>query len=90
MSYVWWPNMDESIETTVNNCSMRQSMRNLPDKAPYHPWVFPSAPWTRIHIDYLGPVNGNMYFVIVHAYSEFPDVVTMTSITYLGTIRALK
>ena len=80
-SYVWWPTMDESTETTVNNCLICQSMRNLPDKAPYHPWVFPGASWTRIHIDYLGPVNGNMYFVIVDAYNKFPEVVKMKSIT---------
>ena len=89
-SYVWCPNMDESIETTVNNCSICQSMRNLADKAPYHPWVFPSAPWTRNHIDCLGHVNGNKYFVIVDAYSKFPEVVKMKSITSSCTIRVLR
>ena len=63
--------MDESIEKNVNDCSLCQSMLNLPDNAPYHPWVFPSAPWTHIHIDCLGPVNGHMYFVIVDAYTVY-------------------
>ena len=72
--------MYKSNETTVNNCSICQSMRNLADKVTYHPWVFPSAPWTRIHIDYLGPANGHMYFVIVDAYSKFPEVVKIKSI----------
>ena len=89
-SYMWWPNMDESMETTVNNCSICQSMHNLPDMSPYHPWVIPSAPWTHIQIDYLGPVNGNMYFVIVDAHSKFPEVVKMKSITSSSTIRALR
>ena len=37
-----------------------KSILLLPQKAPYHPWVFPSAPWTRIHIDYIGHVNGHI------------------------------
>ena len=61
------------------HCSMCQSMRNLPDKTPYHSCVFPSAPWTRIHIDFLGPVN-----------SKFPEVVKMKSITSSSTIHALR
>ena len=65
-------------------------MRNLPDKAPYHPWLYPSAHWTRIHIDYLGHLNGQMYFVIVDGYSKFPEVVKMKSITSSSTIRGLR
>ena len=37
-----------------------------------------------------GPVNGNMYFVIVDAYIKFPEVVKMKSITSSCTIRALR
>jgi len=89
-SYVWWPNMDEAIEELVQECNVCQTMRNHPAKAPYHPWVFPSSPWNRIHIDFLGPVNGHMYFVLVDAYSKFPEVVKMKSITTSSTIRALR
>ena len=66
--------MDESIETTVKTVQYVSPCVTYQIRH-HHPWVFPSAPWTRIHIDYLGPVNGNMYFVIVDAYSKFPEVV---------------
>ena len=89
-SYIWWPNLDESIEDMVQDCSICQSMRNQPAKAPYHPWTFPTAPWTRLHIDLLGPVNGSMYFVLVDAYSKYPEVIKMNSITSTATIRALR
>ena len=89
-SYIWWPNLDESIEDMVQDCSICQSMRNQPAKAPYHPWTFPTAPWTRLHIDFLGPVNGSMYFVLVDAYSKCPEVIKMNSITSTATIRALR
>ena len=89
-SYIWWPNLDESIEDMVQDCSICQSMRNQPAKAPYHPWTFPTTPWTRLHIDFLGPVNGSMYFVLVDAYSKYPEVIKMNSITSTATIRALR
>ena len=74
--------MDESIETTMNSCSICQSMRNLPDKDYIIHGCSHSAPWTRIHIDYIGPVNGHMYFVVGDAYSKFLKVVKMKSITF--------
>ena len=52
--------------------------------------MFPSATCTRVHIDFLGPVNGHMYFVVVDAYSKVPEVVNMKSITSSSTIRALR
>ena len=89
-SYIWWPNLEESIEDMVQECSICQSMRNQPAKAPYHPWTFPNAPWTRLHIEFLGPVNSSMYFVLVDAYSKYPEVIKMNSITSTATIRALR
>ena len=89
-SYIWWPNLDGSIEDMVQDCSICQSMRNQTAKAPYHPWTFPTAPWTRLHIDFLGPINGSMYFVLVDAYSKYPEVIKMNSITSTATIRSLR
>ena len=82
--------MYEFIETTMNSCSICQSMRNLPDKDHSIHGCSHSAHWTRIYIDYIGPVNRHMYFVVVDAYSKFPKVVKMKSITSSSTIRALR
>ena len=35
-------------------------------------------------------VNGSMYFVLVDAYSKYPEVIKMNSITSTATIRALR
>ena len=89
-SYVWWSGMDREIEEKVSNCNICQMMRNDPPTSQVHPWIFPNKPWSRLHIDYAGPVGGNMYLVVVDAYSKYPEVVKMSSTTSEATIRALR
>ena len=89
-SYVWWPNIDSHIERTVSFCNTCQSMRSAPPTAQIHPWVFPARPWSRIHVDFAGPISGCMYMVVVDAYSKFPEVVKMTNTTAQATITALR
>ena len=52
---VWWPKLDEEIETMVRSCSICQTHRDNPAVAPLIPWKWPSRPWCRLHIDYAGP-----------------------------------
>ena len=60
-SYVWWPGLDEDIAGVVKGCTECQSVRHLPAKAPLHPWVWPTSPWERVHVDFLGPFLGRMF-----------------------------
>ena len=89
-SYVWWPKIDSDIEKTVSTCLVCQKIRSEPVQAPVHPWTFPSKPWSRIHIDFAGPISGTTYLVVVDAYSKFPEVVKMTRTTSTATINALR
>ena len=54
-SQVWWPGLDEDITKMVKGCVECQSVKHLPAKAPLHPWAWPTSPWERIHVDFLGP-----------------------------------
>ena len=87
--HVWWPNIDAHIERTVSSCSTCKTMRSAPPTAQIHPWIFPARPWSRIHVDFAGPISGHMCMVVVDAYSKFPEVVKMTTTT-AGTITALR
>ena len=89
-SYVWWPNIAAHIERTVSSCSTCQTMRSAPPTAQIHLWIFPARAWSRIHVDFAGPISGQMYMVVVDAYSKFPEVVKMTNITAGTTITALR
>jgi len=89
-SFVWWPQLDKQIEDKVASCTVCQAMKSAPPAAQVHPWCYPSRPWSRIHVDYAGPVNGFMYLVVVCAYSKYPEIVKMTSTTTTATIDVLR
>ena len=80
-SYFWWRGLDKAIEDLVRSCSACQALRSAPAAAPLHPWVWPDAPWKRIHVDFAGPFRGKTYFIIVDAHSKWPEVVTMSATT---------
>ena len=43
-SYVWWPGLDQEIETQVKNCGKCQKNQKQPAEAPLHPWEWPGQP----------------------------------------------
>ena len=89
-AYVWWPKIDNHIEKLVLTCEICQELRTEPRKAQIHPWIYPSSPWSRVHLDYAGPVKGSMYLVVMDAYSKFPEIIKMSSTTSQATVQALQ
>ena len=67
---VWWSNLDRPIEELVKNCEECQQSRATSPPAPLHPWQWPTQPWRRIHIDFAGPVEGQMLLVVIDAHSK--------------------
>ncbi|KAI0229609.1 hypothetical protein LSAT2_019953, partial [Lamellibrachia satsuma] len=54
------------------------------------PWPLPDEPWDRIHVDFAGPFLGNMWMLVMDAYSKWPSVVRMSKYpTTETTIMAL-
>ena len=87
-SYVWWPGIDLEVEETVKRCDSCQ--RSLPAVAPLQPWEWPQRPWTRLHIDYVGPLRGHMFLVTVDAHSKWMDVKAVKAATSSSTIEHLR
>ena len=89
-SYVWWPGLDQDIVKKVKSCDKCQSNQSAPAEAPLHPWEWPGLPWSRIHIDFAGPYKGEMFLVVVDAYSKWLEVRRMRSTTSAATIEKLR
>ena len=89
-SYVWWPNMDSTLENKVRTCNHCQIHRKNPPEAPLHPWEWPSRPWERVHIDYAGPFLGTMFLIMVDAYSKWLEVHPTRVTTSRVTIEKLR
>ena len=89
-SYVWWPGIDATIESHVKSCTACQTVRNSTSVAPLHPWLWPTRPWQRIHLDFAGPFKGKMFLLVVDAHSKWPEIVEMPSTTSQRTIEELR
>lgn len=73
-----------------HNFQAWQASKNLPPKAPVHPWCWLTLLWQRIHVDFSGPVMGKMLLVVTDAHSKWPEVQAMNSTTVSKTIEVLQ
>ena len=89
VSYFWWSPLDQDIEILTRSYSVCQTLQATPPMAPLHPWVWPDIPWRRVHVDFAGPFQGRMYFIIVDAHSTWPEVIQVSSTTAQHTSDAL-
>ena len=88
--YAYWPGMDRDIEDWVKKCSRCQHAAKSPPRQEPIPWELPRGPWSRLHIDFAGPLDGLYYFVLVDAFSRWPEVVPLSHATSTSTISTLR
>ena len=86
---VWWPGINQDIEEVTKGCpECSGNFKSKPGQ--YMSWPFPRKPWSRLAIDYCGPIDGKMFLIIVDAYTKFIDVHYTKSATSLATIECLR
>ncbi len=88
--YVWWPGLDKDIEKSVRQCGACQEVQSSPPAAPLHPWKWPSRPWARVHLDFAGPFQGKLFFVVIHAHSKWIEAVCTSSTSSQIVIEELR
>ena len=60
----------------MRNCSSCQQIRKSPAEAPLAPWMWPSNPWHRIHINFEQDEKRH-YFILVDGHSQWPEIFYM-------------
>ncbi|XP_011263559.1 uncharacterized protein K02A2.6-like [Camponotus floridanus] len=78
-SFVYWPNIDHDIQQYVRECEHCAEAAKTPVRVPITPWPMPQGPWKRIHIDFAGPINNTYCFLVVDAYSKWPEIIDTRS-----------
>ncbi|XP_063933135.1 uncharacterized protein K02A2.6-like isoform X2 [Zophobas morio] len=89
-AYFWWPNLDKDIENIARSCIPCNKVARERQKAIPIPWNRPTRPWQRVHIDFLGPINNSHYLIMLDAYSKWPEIFKMNSITSAATISKIR
>lgn len=86
---LWFPGIDEAIEKMIGSCRVCIQLRPAPGRAPLAVWPHPDQPFQRIHIDFLGPINGLNYLVIVDARTKWVEAYNMKSTSSSAVISTL-
>ena len=89
-SYFWWSGIDKAIENLAKSCVSCLKQKSNPPVASLHPWIWPTTPWKRIHVDFAGPFLNKMFLIVVDAHSKWPEVIQMSSTTSSKTIEVLR
>ena len=88
--YMWWPRMDEDVAQVVHSCHECQKNQAAPPHAPLQPWSWPKQPWSRLHLDFAGPMLNRMFLVVVDAHTKWIEVFPMSNSTSFSTIQQLR
>lgn len=88
-SYVWWGGVDEAVERMCRECAVCAAQADAPPRHAPRMWPWPNRPWSRLHLDYMGPIAGKTYLVVVDAMSKWIEVFNATSTTASGLIDRL-
>lgn len=89
-SYIWWPKIDHDIETLIRNCQACQVTQASPEKSALIPWQPATQAWSRIHIDYAGPIHKFYLLVVVDSFSKWTEVFKTKEMTSEFTICKLR
>ena len=87
-SYVLWPGMDSDVSDIVSKCKGCILAAKSPPTS-QEPWPKTDRPWSRIHIDFAGPIDKLYYLVVVDSYSKWPEVFQMKRLTSTNTVNSL-
>ena len=52
----------------VKHCEECQQNRVNSLPAPLHSWQWPTYPWTRLHIDFAGPMDGKIFLAVIESH----------------------
>ncbi|VDM43190.1 unnamed protein product [Toxocara canis] len=83
------PSFRHVTEGTICKVSATATAKD-PIKAELNSWPKPTAVWNRVHADFAGPIDGTYYLVVVDAYSKWPKIVHINSVSTSATTSALK
>lgn len=69
-SYIWWPKLDADFKQTLKKCKLCQATHHALVKTYIHLWEVTKAPWLCLHIDFDGPFQGQIFFLVVDSFSK--------------------
>ena len=66
--------MDGQIEEKCKKCYECTIRQRAPEKSPLIQWAETARPWTRIHLDFMGPYMGHQYLIVIDSKTKWLEV----------------
>ena len=73
-NHCWWTYINKNNENLVRNCYNCNMCRNNPPKVEKHIWEPPTQAMERVQVDFAGPFMGHMFFIMIDAYTKWPEI----------------
>ncbi|XP_037279525.2 uncharacterized protein LOC119172499 isoform X1 [Rhipicephalus microplus] len=89
-SKFWWPRLDRDIEALSAGCTNCAQNMPMPAAAPPVNWPKTNEKWSRLHVDFAGPIAGKMILVAVDAHTKWIEAVPVKHATTTSTITCLR
>ena len=86
---VYWPNINDSIEQLVKDCSVCNKFSRSNQKEPLLQHPVPMRPWEKIGADYF-TIGTQDYLLIVDYFSKYSEVIPVTSKSADATVQVMK
>ncbi|XP_039182475.1 uncharacterized protein K02A2.6-like [Crotalus tigris] len=81
--------MAEAQTIVTHRGAFKQSRPEMP-QAPVYRWDTTHAPWSRVHIDYAGPFQGQLFLIVVDSHSKWLEITPVTTMMTARTIQVLR
>ncbi|XP_070385138.1 uncharacterized protein [Dermacentor albipictus] len=89
-SLFWWPGIDREAECTAAQCENCIANLPMPPAAPPLGWPQTQERWSRVHVDFAGPIEGKMVLVVVDSHTKWIEAVPLNQATSTTTIDCLR
>nr|XP_037285709.1 uncharacterized protein K02A2.6-like [Rhipicephalus microplus] len=89
-SIFWYPGLDGEIERLAKRCPQCVQCLPMPPAQVPANWPKNNRRWYRLHVDFAGPVEGHMIFVLVDAETKWFEAVPLETATAATTVDTLR
>ncbi|CAF1490701.1 unnamed protein product [Rotaria sordida] len=79
-THCWWPKMDKDIVDITKSYNICAQLQPLP-KPQFKSWDEPKHVWSRVHMDFAGPIWNSKWLILIDTKSKFPIVADMKNDT---------
>ncbi|XP_049276050.1 uncharacterized protein K02A2.6-like [Rhipicephalus sanguineus] len=89
-SLFWWPGVDQDIERIAATCQNCVQALPMPQAKEPANWPETHERWSRLHVDYAGPIKGKMLLIVVDAHTKWIEALPVSQANSHSTVEALR